>query len=71
MWGRFWNNLYKHMVPYPEKPDIDPSDEMRAQNYTVEKMFQTGDDFYASMGLLRYSEQYQNNVTFRPKAAIW
>lgn len=31
MWGRFWNNLYKHMIPYPDKPDIDPSDEMEAQ----------------------------------------
>ena len=31
MWGRFWNNLYKHMVPYPDAPSVDPSEELRKQ----------------------------------------
>ena len=31
MWGRFWNNLFKDMVPYPEKPDLDPSQAMKEQ----------------------------------------
>ena len=31
MWGRFWNNLYQDMVPYPEKPDLDPSQAMKEQ----------------------------------------
>lgn len=31
MWGRFWNNLYKHLVPYPDKPNLDPSEAMKAQ----------------------------------------
>ena len=31
MWGRFWNNLYKHMVPYPNKPNLDPSEAMKEQ----------------------------------------
>ena len=31
IWGRFWNNLYRDMVPYPEKPDLDPSEAMREQ----------------------------------------
>ena len=45
MWGRFWNNIYKYMIPYPEKPNIDPTEEMIAQNYTVEKMFQVSNLF--------------------------
>jgi angiotensin-converting enzyme 2 len=28
MWGRFWNNLYKYVVPYPDKPSIDPTEAM-------------------------------------------
>ena len=31
MWGRFWNNLYKHLVPYPDKPNLDPSEAMKEQ----------------------------------------
>jgi hypothetical protein len=60
MWGRFWNNLYQHMVPYPDKPSIDPTPELVAQNYTVEKMYATGDDFYASMGLIRVPDTFYN-----------
>ncbi len=39
MWGRFWSPLYELMVPYPDKPSVDPSEEMKRQNYTVEKIF--------------------------------
>ena len=34
MWGRFWNNLYELLVPFPNKPNLDPSEAMREQvNY--------------------------------------
>jgi len=34
MWGRFWNNLYDHVVPFPEKPSINPTEAMKKQvNY--------------------------------------
>ena len=58
MWGRFWNNLYKDLVPYPEKPNLDPSEAMKEQGYDVLKMFRTGDDFYAAMGLLRVPDSF-------------
>lgn len=58
MWGRFWNNLYKFAEPFSGKPPIDPSQAMREQNYTVLKMFHTGDEFYASMGLYRVPESF-------------
>jgi hypothetical protein len=51
MWGRFWNNLYKHLVPFPGKPSLDPTEAMAKQNYTVRKMFDTGNRFYIGMGL--------------------
>jgi peptidyl-dipeptidase A len=58
MWGRFWNNLYKDLVPFPNKPSLDPTEEMIKQNYTVRKMFETGDNFYASMGLYRVPDTF-------------
>jgi len=58
MWGRFWNNLYQFVEPFSGKPAIDPTEEMKKQNYTVRKMFQTGDDFYAAMGLYRVPDSF-------------
>ena len=60
MWGRFWNNLYPLMEPYSGKPAINPTEEMKKQNYTVRKMFETADDFYASMGLERVPDTFWN-----------
>lgn len=65
MWGRFWNNLYRFMIPYPDKPSVDPSEQLRAQNYTVEKMFHTADDFFASMGLLRAPDTFWERSMLR------
>jgi len=58
MWGRFWNNLYQFVEPFSGKPAIDPTEAMKKQNYTVRKMFQTGDDFYAAMGLFRVPDSF-------------
>ena len=60
MWGRFWGNLYKDVVPYPNRPNLDVSHKMKEQKYTVEKMFKTADNFYASMGLLRVPKTFWN-----------
>lgn len=31
MWAQTWNNLYSMMVPFPDKPNIDVTDEMVKQ----------------------------------------
>jgi len=31
MWGRFWGNLYESVVPFPDKPNLDPSEAMKEQ----------------------------------------
>ena len=31
MWGRFWGQIYDLVVPYPDKPNIDVTDEMIKQ----------------------------------------
>ena len=68
MWGRFWNNLYKDVVPYPDRPSLDVSDAMKEQGYDVKKMFQSADDFYAGMGLERVNDLFwKNSMLEKPK----
>ena len=66
--------MYQLVEPFSGKPAIDPTEAMKKQNYTVRKMFQvlklmnieninmvifqTGDDFYAAMGLLRVPDSF-------------
>ena len=61
MWGRFWNNLYSDVEPYPNKPNLDISQEMKEQGYNVKKMFKSADDFYAGMGLKRVPNTFWNS----------
>ena len=61
MWGRFWNNLYSDVVPYPNRPNLDVSDAMKEQEYDVKKMFKSADDFYVGMGLKSVDRLFWNN----------
>ena len=60
-WGKFWNNLYSDVVPYPKRPNLDVSSAMKDQGYDVEKMFKSADDFFAGMGLKRVQNSFWNN----------
>jgi len=31
MWGRFWTGINPFTVPFPDAPDVDVTDELRAQ----------------------------------------
>ncbi|XP_038048596.1 angiotensin-converting enzyme-like [Patiria miniata] len=60
MWGRFWGNIYKQVLPYPDTPDIDVTDTMVAKGFTPLRMFQLADDFFASCGLKRVNQKFWN-----------
>ncbi|XP_077986221.1 angiotensin-converting enzyme 2-like [Glandiceps talaboti] len=67
MWGRFWTNLYVHMVPYPDAADVDVTDELMAQNYTAVKMTELADDFFVSMGLPEVPQSFwDHSMLTRP-----
>ncbi len=51
MWAQSWNNLGDLLRPYPNKPDIDVTDDMLKQGWTAKTMFQKADEFFQSMGL--------------------
>ncbi len=44
-------NKASFLKPYPNKPDINVNDQMKAKGWTVKKMFQTADEFFQSLGL--------------------
>ncbi|CAG0897557.1 unnamed protein product [Cyprideis torosa] len=52
MWGRFWTNIYRICEPFENGASIDPTDEMIEQGYTTRRMFDMGDGFFRSMGLI-------------------
>ncbi|XP_030849597.1 angiotensin-converting enzyme-like [Strongylocentrotus purpuratus] len=67
MWGRFWTNIYPHVVPYPDLPNIDVSDEMVRQNYTVDRIARMADEFFSSMGLFPVNDAFwENSMLERP-----
>lgn len=60
MWGRFWSDLNNLVQPYPNRMSVDPTPAMKAQNYTVRRMFDMGNDFFVSMGLQPVPEMFYN-----------
>nr|XP_006817324.1 PREDICTED: angiotensin-converting enzyme-like [Saccoglossus kowalevskii] len=58
MWGRFWTNIYSIVEPYPNGTNVDVTDEMIRQNYTVERMFRMADDFFISMGMMEAPPEF-------------
>jgi len=60
MWGRMWSGLNDIVQPYPDKNSVDPTPAMIQQNYTVQRMFELGDDFFQSMGLKPLPETFYN-----------
>ncbi|KAI9183858.1 hypothetical protein H9P43_002910 [Blastocladiella emersonii ATCC 22665] len=51
MWGQQWGNIADLVLPHPAVPDADLTAALKRQNYTVRRMHQLSDDFYASLGL--------------------
>ncbi|XP_072016685.1 angiotensin-converting enzyme 2-like [Amphiura filiformis] len=58
MWGRFWGQIYDLVVPYPDKPNIDVTDEMVKQGYTAQRMFNMSDEFFSSCGLIPAPKEF-------------
>ncbi|CAB1457679.1 unnamed protein product [Pleuronectes platessa] len=51
MWAQTWNNIYGMMIPFPDKPNIDVTDEMVRQGYNATHMFRVAEEFFTSLGL--------------------
>ena len=51
MWGQHWDHVFDLIKPFPNASTIDVTKNLRAQNYTVQKMFELAQSFYISIGL--------------------
>uniref|UniRef100_A0A671WUU0 Angiotensin-converting enzyme n=1 Tax=Sparus aurata TaxID=8175 RepID=A0A671WUU0_SPAAU len=61
MWGRFWTNLYRLSIPYPDKPDIDVSKTMVDKGWTELQFFEEAEKFFMSVGLYEMFPNFWNN----------
>lgn len=61
MWAQSWENLYDLLVPYPNQPIVDVTQEMIRQNFTVLKMFELSEEFFLSIGMKRLPEIFWKN----------
>ncbi|BFZ00903.1 hypothetical protein BsWGS_03942 [Bradybaena similaris] len=50
MWAQEWGNVGELVKPFANKTSMDVTPEMLRQNYTVDKMFRTAEDFFVSLG---------------------
>lgn len=62
MWAQDWQQLSDLVKPYPNASGVDVTDELKRQNYTALKMFETADEFYQSMGLIPNGISYNTTA---------
>uniref|UniRef100_A0A8C9ZSM7 Angiotensin-converting enzyme n=1 Tax=Sander lucioperca TaxID=283035 RepID=A0A8C9ZSM7_SANLU len=58
MWAQTWNNIYGMMIPFPDKPNLDVTDEMVRQGYNATHMFRVAEEFFTSLGLEKMPEEF-------------
>ncbi|XP_033975630.1 angiotensin-converting enzyme [Trematomus bernacchii] len=58
MWAQTWNNIYGMMIPFPDKPNLDVTEEMERQGYNATHMFAVAEDFFTSLNLDEMPEEF-------------
>ncbi|KAL0984278.1 hypothetical protein UPYG_G00139350 [Umbra pygmaea] len=68
MWSQTWNNIYGMMIPFPDKPNVDVTEEMVAKNWNATHMFRISEEFFTSLGLKKMPEEFWNkSMLEKPK----
>ena len=68
MWAQTWNNIADLVKPYPEKPSLDVTTEMKKQEWTPKIMFQKADEFFQSIGFEPMNSNFwKNSIIEKPK----
>ncbi|XP_042370319.1 angiotensin-converting enzyme-like [Plectropomus leopardus] len=58
MWAQTWDNIYNMMTPFPDKPNLDVTDEMVKQGYNATHMFRVAEEFFTSLGLEKMPDEF-------------
>ena len=61
MWAQSWNNIADMLKPYPNKPSIEVTEEMKKQGWTPKIMFEKADDFFQSIGFEPMTDTFWEN----------
>lgn len=68
MWGQSWEGVLEFTQLFPNKPKIDVTEEMKRQNYTVDRMFRLSEQFQTDIGLKPMPPVFWNASMFeRPE----
>lgn len=51
MWAQAWNNINDLMIPFPNKANLDVSDNMVEKKYNATHMFRVSEEFFTSLKL--------------------
>ncbi|RVE59444.1 hypothetical protein OJAV_G00188490 [Oryzias javanicus] len=67
MWAQSWNNIYDLMTPFPNKPNLDVTNEMIKQGYNATHMFRVSEEFFTSLGLMEMpTEFWEGSMLVKP-----
>uniref|UniRef100_A0A3B3BGN1 Angiotensin-converting enzyme n=1 Tax=Oryzias melastigma TaxID=30732 RepID=A0A3B3BGN1_ORYME len=60
MFAQKWSNIYDLMMPFPNKPNLDVTDEMVRQvsGYNATHMFRVAEEFFTSLGLMEMPKEF-------------
>jgi len=68
MWAQTWSNIADIVKPFPDKPNINVTEEMVKQGWTQTKMFQKAEEFFQSMGLDKMPDKFwSESMLQKPK----
>uniref|UniRef100_A0A8C4NZK9 Angiotensin-converting enzyme n=1 Tax=Dicentrarchus labrax TaxID=13489 RepID=A0A8C4NZK9_DICLA len=68
MWAQTWNNVYGMMIPFPDKPNMDVTDEMIRQGYNATHMFRVAEEFFTSLGLEKMPDEFwEGSMLVKPE----
>lgn len=64
VWAQEWQNIFPLVKPYKDAPGVDITSVMKAQNWTVQRMFKTAEHFFTSIGLYPMTNKFWKRSMF-------
>ncbi|OQV22572.1 Angiotensin-converting enzyme [Hypsibius exemplaris] len=64
MWSLTWIDMLSFTQLFPSKPLLDVTAEMKAQNYTVDRMFRLSEQFQIDLGLIPMPPEFWEKSQF-------
>lgn len=64
IWAQEWSNIEEITIPYPNKGNIDITNELLRQGFTPLRMFQTAEEFFTSLGMKTMPPEFWSHSMF-------